>query len=148
VQRRPWLVAAGVSALLLVACALPFLQVNYGSGDPRILPRGAESRQVAQTLLADFPGKQASPIQVVARMTASDPRVAAYAAQLKDHPGVAAVSVEPGLHGPVSAINVTALQPPISFLRTDPRNFTEPSLSRAAQAKPCRGSQLTRRSPA
>jgi uncharacterized membrane protein YdfJ with MMPL/SSD domain len=86
VQGRPWLVAAGVSALL-VACALPFLQVNYGSGDPRILPRGAESRQVAQTLLADFPGKQASPIQVVARMVASDPRVAAYAAQLKDHPG-------------------------------------------------------------
>ena len=96
-QRRPWLVAAGVSALLLVACALPFLQVNYGSGDPRILPRGAESRQVAQTLLADFPGKQASPIQVVARMVASDPRVAAYAAKMKDYPGVAAVSVEPGL---------------------------------------------------
>jgi putative drug exporter of the RND superfamily len=110
VQRQPWLVAAGVTALL-VAAALPFLRVNYGSGDPRILPRGAESRQVAQTLLADFPGRQASPIQVVARIPASDPRVAAYAAALKDQPGVAAVSIEPGLRGPVSAINVTAFGP-------------------------------------
>ena len=46
VQRRPVLAAAGVSALLLAA-ALPFLHANYGLGDPRTLPAGSESRQVA-----------------------------------------------------------------------------------------------------
>jgi putative drug exporter of the RND superfamily len=105
VQRHPAIVAVGVAALL-VAAAIPFLKVNYGSGDPRILPRGAESRQVAQTLLARFPGKQADPVQVVARLPASDPRVRAYAARLKQHRGVAAVEMEQGLHGNVSAIDV------------------------------------------
>src|SRR4051795_1167841 len=105
VQRHPALVAGGVAALLLAA-AIPFLNVNYANGDPRILPRGAESRQAAETLLARFPGKQADPVQVVAQLPASDPRVQAYAAGLKQHPGVAAVEMEAGLHGNVSAINV------------------------------------------
>src|SRR3954452_8776327 len=105
VQRRPVFVAVGVAALL-VAAAVPFLNVNYGSGDPRILPRGAESRQAAETLLARFPGKQADPVQVVAKLPATDPRVKAYAATLKQHPGVAAVEMEPGLRGKVSAIEV------------------------------------------
>src|SRR3954453_15950839 len=105
VQRHPALVAVGVAALL-IAAAIPFLNVNYGSGDPRILPRGAESRQVAQVLLARFPGKQADPVQVVAQLPAGDPRVRAYAAKLKQHSGVAAVEIEQGLHGNVSAINV------------------------------------------
>src|SRR6516164_4689004 len=35
--------------------------------------------------------------------------------------------------------------PPTSFPRTDPRNYTEPSLSRAAQAESRRGSPLSRR---
>lgn len=105
VQRRPWLVAGGVSAAL-VALAIPVLSVNYGSGDPRILPRSAESRQVAATLLDRFPGKQAEPIVVVAPTQSSDPRVAAYATQIKALPGVAAVSVENGLPGALSAIDV------------------------------------------
>src|SRR5215475_2502025 len=37
--------------------------------------------------------------------------------------------------------------PPASLPRTDPRNYTEPSLSRAAQAEPRRGSPLSRRTP-
>jgi RND superfamily putative drug exporter len=43
----------------------------------------------------------------VASIPASDPRIAAYAATLARQPGVAAVSLEPGLHGNVSAIDVT-----------------------------------------
>jgi len=106
VQRRPILAAAGISALLLAA-ALPFLHANYGLGDPRTLPQGSESHQVDQALLASFPGMQADPVQVVARIPASDPRVGAYAASLAHQPGVAAVSVERGLHGNVSVIDVT-----------------------------------------
>jgi putative drug exporter of the RND superfamily len=105
VQRRPVLAAAGISALLLAA-ALPFLHVNYGLGDPRTLPLGSESRQVALALSADFPGLRADPVTVVAQRPASDPRVAAYAATISHLPGAGAVSIERGLHGNVSAIDV------------------------------------------
>src|SRR5215470_4038591 len=96
VQRRPILAAAGVSALLLAA-ALPFLHVNYGLGDPRTLPRGSESRQVAQALYTGFPGLRADPVVVVAKLPASDPRIAAYAATISHLPGAGAVSIERGL---------------------------------------------------
>jgi len=105
VQRRPWLVAGGVSVALL-ALAVPFLSVNYGNGDPRGLPRNSDSRLVAETLLDRFPGKQAEPIMVVAPVPSSDPRVAAYATQIKTFPGVDAVSVVKGLPNSVSAIDV------------------------------------------
>src|SRR4051794_627038 len=105
VQRHPWAVALGVSALL-VAAAVPFLSAHFGSGDPRTLPRSIESRQVADTLVARFPGKQADPVQVVARLRADDARVRAYAARIQRMPGVAAVAMEQGLRGNVSAIDV------------------------------------------
>ena len=105
VQRRPVLAAAGVSALLLAA-ALPFLHVNYGLGDPRTLPQGSESRQVALALYDEFPGMRADPVTVVAKLPASDPRIAAYAATISHLPGVGAVSIEKGLTGNVSAIDV------------------------------------------
>jgi RND superfamily putative drug exporter len=104
-QRRPILAAAGVSALLLAA-ALPFLHVNYGLGDPRTLPHGSESRQVATALYGDFPGLRADPVTVVARIPASDPRIVAYAASISHLPGAGAVSIEKGLTGNVSAIDV------------------------------------------
>jgi putative drug exporter of the RND superfamily len=105
VQRRPVLAAAGISALLLAA-ALPFLHVNYGLGDPRTLPQGSESRQVALALYADFPGLRADPVTVVAKIPAGDPRIIGYAAALRHLPGAGAVSIEQGLHGNVSAIDV------------------------------------------
>ena len=105
VQRRPILAAAGVSALLLAA-ALPFLHVNYGLGDPRTLPLGSEARQVALDLNADFPGLRADPVIVVAKLPASDPRIAAYVATLAHLPGAGAVSIERGLSGNVTAIDV------------------------------------------
>ena len=105
VQARPWLAAGGVTALLLAA-ALPFLHANYGLGDPRTLPASSQSRQVAATLAAGFPGLRAAPVTVVARIPAGDPRLAAYATQLARQPGVAAVSLEHGLRGNVAAIDV------------------------------------------
>jgi RND superfamily putative drug exporter len=105
VQRHPWAVALGVSALL-VGAAIPFLSASFGSGDPRTLPRSIESRKVADTLAARFPGKQADPVQVVARLRADDPRVKAYAARIQRMPGVVAVEMEQGLRGNASAIAV------------------------------------------
>jgi RND superfamily putative drug exporter len=93
VQRRPAAVAA-VCAVGLVALAVPFLSVNYGNGDPRLLPRSFESRAVADTLLARFPGMQSEPIMVVAQRPAGDLAVRAYAREVKSWPGVTGVSVE------------------------------------------------------
>jgi uncharacterized membrane protein YdfJ with MMPL/SSD domain len=76
VQRRPIIVVV-LAGATLVAAGLPFLSVNYGSGDPRTLPASFESRQVNDTLLARFPGKQADPIQVVAQLPGNDPRAQA-----------------------------------------------------------------------
>jgi RND superfamily putative drug exporter len=106
VQHRPVLAAAGVTALL-AAAALPFLHASYGLGDPRTLPAASQSRHVAAALAADFPGMRADPVQVVAAIPASDPRIGAYAAQLAHQSGVAAVSLEHGLHGNVAAIDLT-----------------------------------------
>jgi len=105
VQRRPVAVAAAC-AVGLVAVAVPFLSVNYGSGDPRLLPRSFESRAVADTLLARFPGMQAEPIMVVAQRPAGDPAVRGYAEKIRSFPGVTGVSVEGTRGANLSVINV------------------------------------------
>ena len=105
VQRRPLVVAIATSAGL-VALAIPFLGVVFSNGDPRVLPKTADSRQVADRLATGFPAKQADPVIIVGATPASDPAVAAYASKLKALPGVASVSLETGLRGEVSAIDV------------------------------------------
>jgi putative drug exporter of the RND superfamily len=105
VQRRPVAVAAAC-AVGLVAVAVPFLSVNYGSGDPRLLPRSFESRAVADTLLARFPGMQAEPVMVVAQRPAGDPAVRAYAEKIRSFPRVTNVSVEGTRGTNLSVINV------------------------------------------
>ena len=105
VQRRPWLAALGLAAIL-AAAIVPFLHVNFGLGDPRTLPADSQGRQVAATLAADFPGLRTAPVRVVTTLPATDPRIAAYAAGLTEHRGVAAVDIERGLGSSVSAIDV------------------------------------------
>ena len=98
VQRRPVIVArarrrdpAGGRA------AIPVGQLRQR--DPRTLPASFESRQVDDTLLARFPGKQADPIQVVAQLPGGDPPGAAEAQRIGAMPGVTAVTVEQAMSG-------------------------------------------------
>ena len=105
VQRRPWLAAVGIAGVL-AAAALPFLHANFGLGDPRTLPADSQGRQVAAALADEFPGLRANPVQVVAALPTSDPRIGDYAARLARAPGVASVAVQDGLRGDVSVINV------------------------------------------
>lgn len=55
VMRRPVVYALGVTALLL-ALATPFLGIQWGGFDERVLPEGTESRAVSQRMIEDFPG--------------------------------------------------------------------------------------------
>jgi putative drug exporter of the RND superfamily len=92
VQKRPVLVSVVTAAVLLLAGA-PFLGVNYSSGDARTLPAGSDSRQVLDALAADFGGQGTAPVRVVTTAAADDPRVTAYAEQLRRLDGAQAVAV-------------------------------------------------------
>jgi uncharacterized membrane protein YdfJ with MMPL/SSD domain len=61
VMRRPLVFALPMVAILLVL-GTPFLHVKWGGIDTRVEPKSAESRQVATTLLRDFPGNASDPI--------------------------------------------------------------------------------------
>ena len=64
VMRRPVVYSVAVLALL-VTLALPFLRVQFGGIDERVLPAGTESRVVSETIDADFPSDVATPITAV-----------------------------------------------------------------------------------
>jgi RND superfamily putative drug exporter len=105
VQRRPFLIAVGATALLLGA-AVPFLGVNFSNGDYRVLPTSMESRQATDALLDAFPAMGASPIQVVVPAAVDTNEVTVYAAELRSLPGVTDVNMEPGLMPGLAAIDV------------------------------------------
>jgi RND superfamily putative drug exporter len=64
VMRRPVVYTVAVVALLLTL-ALPFLRVQFGGVDERVLPAGTESRVVTETIDADFPADVATPVTAV-----------------------------------------------------------------------------------
>lgn len=98
VMRRPVLITVGV-ATLLIALALPFLRVEFGGVDERVLPQGTESREVSETLKADFPPSASGPIQSI--VTLADPvespaggaALQAYAEDVAAVPGVDGATV-------------------------------------------------------
>ena len=65
VMRRPWPIAIGVTAILLVL-GIPFLHVNPGLPDERVLPPEAATRRVHEVLCRDFPSEEVQSIRVVA----------------------------------------------------------------------------------
>ncbi|MFC7718732.1 MMPL family transporter [Nonomuraea recticatena] len=62
-MRTPVLYLVGVTAVL-VSLALPFVDVKFGNVDHRVLPSKIESRQVAETVDADFARNSMAPIDV------------------------------------------------------------------------------------
>ncbi|MGH3416008.1 MAG: MMPL family transporter, partial [Actinocrinis sp.] len=92
VMRRPLLVAAAVTAILVVL-ALPFRHVSFGLADDRVLPANAQAAVAAQTIRADFGSAANSDIQVYAsnvpgNASAADGELADYAARLSKVPGI------------------------------------------------------------
>src|SRR4051794_34891548 len=64
VMRRP-VVYTVVVVAVLVGLALPFLRVQFGGIDVRVLPAGTESRVVAETIENDFPQSPDGPITAI-----------------------------------------------------------------------------------
>ncbi|NUT44504.1 MAG: MMPL family transporter [Thermoactinospora sp.] len=76
VMRRPVLYLLAVGAVL-VALALPFLRVEFGNVDHRVLPATVESRRVAEAVDRDFAKNSMAAIDVhvlVEREFAAEPR--------------------------------------------------------------------------
>ncbi|RAY13292.1 MMPL family transporter [Actinomadura craniellae] len=89
VMRRPVAVIVG-TAVILLALGTPFLGINWGGVDTKVLPAGTEARVVADAIERDFPGGNTDPVDVVLTGRA-DP--AAFAARLGQVPGVTGAQV-------------------------------------------------------
>ncbi|MGH3711953.1 MAG: MMPL family transporter [Micromonosporaceae bacterium] len=86
VMRRP-VGFALITTAVLVFLAVPFVRVEFGGVDERVLPEGTESRVVSERLRDEFDNGQPNPI-VVLVSGASAPEAAQFAQELKTIPGV------------------------------------------------------------
>lgn len=102
VQRRPWTVALGVLAVLVVT-ALPALSLQLRSSGTELLPRGAEQRTFFADLAARFPAAAGPDLRVVA--DGSLTQVQSYAEQVGRLDGVLAVD-QPQRQGALVTLGV------------------------------------------
>ena len=65
VMRRPVLVRASASVPCWCCSPLPFLRVQWGGFDERVLPAGTEPRTVAERIRTEFPAGSVGPIDVL-----------------------------------------------------------------------------------
>jgi RND superfamily putative drug exporter len=90
VMRRPGMVAiAGVT--FLVALGLPFLNVEWGVPDDRVLPESTEVRQQSDILRDEFDSSEADAFAIVALGGVDDGSIAEYAGAVSTIDGVARV---------------------------------------------------------
>jgi RND superfamily putative drug exporter len=116
IMRRPVLYAVGVLAVLLLAGA-PFLRVQFGGIDPRVLPAGTESRVVTETVDRDFVRNSQLPIEAV--VTAPDPAdLERYLRAVRAVEGVNTADVT-GRAGDTFRVTVTYAGDPISAQTRD-----------------------------
>ncbi|MGH8905789.1 MAG: MMPL family transporter [Egibacteraceae bacterium] len=114
VMRRPVPIAAVVITLLLLLGA-PFLGVEFGSVDDRVLPADNPARLVAEDLRENFAGNEFSPVTVVVPhrgdAAAGAANIHAYAVQLSAVEGVQRVDALTGSYSGgarVAAANLTS----------------------------------------
>jgi uncharacterized membrane protein YdfJ with MMPL/SSD domain len=93
VTRRPGIVAA-VTAVLMLAAAVPALSVHWSSAnDSRVIPTSQSSRVVADAVARQFPGAGTQPLTVaIAAPRSSAPAVAAVARHVRTLPEITTMS--------------------------------------------------------
>ena len=99
VQRRPLPVALGVAGVLL-AMAAPFAFAHPQNADADVLPKSFSSRAVSDALAERFPAL--APAPVIVAVQGDQAQAEAYAAHIRDLPGVTGVSVSAPTGGLVS----------------------------------------------
>jgi uncharacterized membrane protein YdfJ with MMPL/SSD domain len=86
VMRRPGPIAA-LTATLLIALGIPFLDIKLTAVDASVLPPAASARQVHDALQRDFDPRRTTPITLVAR-TSPGPELDRYLDRVAAVPGV------------------------------------------------------------
>ncbi|MFA1540725.1 MMPL family transporter [Actinomadura monticuli] len=104
VMRRPVVYVVATVALLL-ALGAPFLRINWGGVDAKVLPDGADARVVAEQLETRFPRNATSPIEAVVTGTSDRAAVQAYGDRLAALPGVTDATVT-GAQGTTTRISL------------------------------------------
>ncbi|MCU1616489.1 MAG: hypothetical protein JWO98_4029 [Frankiales bacterium] len=118
VMRRPVVYAVVVIAVL-VTLALPFLRVQFGGIDVRVLPAGTESRVVSATIDRDFPSGPNGPITSVVTLpdavdsAAGGAELSSYVRSVSDVPGVTRATVT-GAAGRTARVDVGYAGDPMS----------------------------------
>jgi RND superfamily putative drug exporter len=96
VMRRP-VVTGGAVVVLLIVLGGPFLRVNFGLPDDRVLPASNSSRQVQDAIRHNFAGNETGAISIVTpSATATPSEVTAYALEVSRLPGVGRVDASTG----------------------------------------------------
>ena len=108
VMRRPGAIAA-VTALVMVALALPALRATWTPVDIKTLPEGLSARTVGDELARDFPGQDSSPVQLAVQAGRGDgAQVRALARKVADEPAIASVGEPRRLDGATWQIEAIA----------------------------------------
>jgi RND superfamily putative drug exporter len=144
VMRRPWPIAAGVVALLLLL-GVPFLHISFGLPDDRVLPPTAEVRQVSDTIRDDYGSDESGAASVVLpdANPASTADIGAYAADLSTVAGVARVDAAAGIY--VGGRQVSADAPLVDRYEPDQGAGTWLSVVPSVEPVSSEGEELVRR---
>ena len=101
VMRRPWLYAIGVTTILVVL-AIPFARIQLGQIDDRVVPpEVASSRRAVDEIRENFTSRENAALRVLLKgvnPTEQANKIAAFAEQLRDLPGVARVDAATGFY--------------------------------------------------
>jgi RND superfamily putative drug exporter len=95
VMRRPLTVAiTGIT--LLVLAGLPFLRVEFGVPDDRVLPEEDPARAVSETLRTEFDSAESDAFSIVATGVPGEDAIERYAIEVSEVNGVARVDTATG----------------------------------------------------
>jgi RND superfamily putative drug exporter len=125
VMLRP-ILAGGAVLILLLLLGTPFLSIQFGMPDDRVLPRSNPAQQAAQFLRTSFPENASNAIEVVDPSTPLQPgQIASYAASLSRLAHVADVQSAAGTFAqgqritPPSAADAVFTSPHGTWLEAD-----------------------------
>jgi RND superfamily putative drug exporter len=116
VMRRPVLIGVTI-VLLLVVLALPFLRINFGLPDERVLPASNSARVQTSRLTSEFTSNEAAAFPVIApRLRGGDDAITTTAEELSSLPHVGRVDAVTGRF--VNGVRVLAPDPSLSSYRS------------------------------
>jgi RND superfamily putative drug exporter len=116
VMRRPVAIALAATGLLL-ALGVPFLGVEFGVPDDRVLPEGDPAREVSDVLRDEFASDESNAFAVVTTGAVSDGELARYAATVSAVDGVGRVDSPTGRYS--GGEQVAPVDPSLAALAGD-----------------------------